>query len=126
MILNTNEHREFTRISVPLAVEIKPQGATSILSTTRNVSMSGLLLENDIQLDEHTSCQVALLLGDHGEVRIEASGTVARLDGSHVAIRFENVDLDGYMHLKNLIMLNSTSTDQIEGELAAHVGLKKK
>jgi len=127
---NTDNQREFSRVSVPVRVEIERQGRDVFKAVAADVSLNGLRIASDVSFDADVGCDVKVILGEGGagdeQVIIEAHGCVIRSDGQFVAIHFDNLELEGYSHLKNLILYNARDTDQIEREFDAHIGLHRK
>ncbi len=120
------ETREFTRCQTAMDVEIA-SGDRFIAGSTRDVSLKGLYVHGERSIPAGTRCAVTLFVGGRGsEVRIEASGRIARVDAGGMAVSFEEVTLDGYEHLKQLVLLNAPDPDQVADEIAQHVGLRKR
>jgi len=127
---NTDNQREFSRVGVPVRVEIERQGKDVFKAVAVDVSLNGIRIVADASFDEDVRCDIKVILGGDGaedeSVMIEAHGCVARADGRFVAIHFDNLELEGYAHLKKLILYNSLDSDQVEREFDAHIGLHRK
>jgi len=123
-----NNQREFSRVDVPVRVEIERQGQDIFIAVAHDVSLNGLRIQSDEHFEADCMCDVKVVLGGQGgePIVIEAHGCVVRSDGQFIAIHFDNLDLEGYSHLKNLILYNSLDTDQVEREFDAHIGLHRK
>jgi len=123
-----NNQREFSRVGVPVRVEIERQGLPPFKAIANDVSLNGIRIASDASFDADVRCDVNVILGGQGgePVVIEAHGCVVRSDGQFVAIHFEDLDLEGYSHLKKLILYNSLDSDQVEREFDAHIGLHLK
>jgi len=123
-----NNQREFSRVGVPVRVEIERHGMDTFKAVAEDVSLSGIRIISAESFDADMPCDVKVMLGGEGgePVVIEAHGCVVRSDGQFVAIHFDNLELEGYAHLKNLILYNSLDSEQIEREFDAHVGLHRK
>ncbi len=125
-----NNQREFSRVDVPVRVEIERQGQDVFIAVAHDVSLNGLRIQSDEHFEADCMCDVKVILGEDGgeekPVVIEAHGCVVRSDGPFVAIHFDNLELEGYNHLKNLILYNALDSDQIEREFDAHIGLHRK
>jgi len=122
--------REFSRVSVSVNVEIERPGLATFKAVAKDVSLNGLRIESAESFDADGLCDVRVILGgDGGEIEpiiIEAHGCAVRSDGQFVAIHFDQLELEGYNHLKNLILYNAQDTDQVEHEFDQHVGLHRK
>jgi len=122
--------REFSRVSVSVNVEIERPGLATFKAVAKDVSLNGLRIESAESFDADGLCDVRVILGDDGgeiePIIIEAHGCAVRSDGQFVAIHFDQLELEGYNHLKNLILYNAQDTDQVEHEFDQHVGLHRK
>jgi hypothetical protein len=118
--------REFTRCQTAIEVEIAT-GERSVVASTRDVSLNGIYLYGERSLPAGTPCRVTLFIGGReSDVRVEASGHVARVDAEGLAVSFDEVSLDGYQHLKQLVLLNAPDPDQVAEEIEQHVGLRRR
>jgi hypothetical protein len=118
--------REFTRCPTAMEVEIA-MGERSVVGSTRDVSLNGIYLYGERQFPAGTRCRVTLFVGGReSDVRVEASGHVARVDAQGMAVHFDEVSLDGYQHLKQLVLLNAPDPDQVAEEIDQHVGLRRR
>lgn len=120
------ESREFTRCHTAMDVEIT-SGDRLVTGATRDVSLKGLYVNGERSIPAGARCTITLFLGGRGsQARVEASGRIARVDSGGMAVAFEEVSLDGYEHLKQLVLLNAADPDQVADEIAQHVGLRKR
>jgi len=122
--------REFSRVDVPVRVEIERPGQQPLKAVVRDISMNGMRINASEMFSADVPCDVKIILGnDKGEaeaVVIEAHGCAVRSDGEYVAIHFDNLELEGYNHLKRLILYHALDTEQIEHEFDQHIGLHRK
>lgn len=125
--MSAEDKRDFTRAIVGVKAEIITK-ETLISGLVGDVSLKGLFLICDDQLPEGMECTVHLFLGDQEppqKLRIETKGVVIRNLDNGIAVEFTELDLDSYDHLKHLVSLNATDTEQVEHEFKDHLGLKK-
>ena len=120
--------REFTRIPIPIDVELTPTPADLTFCQVRDVSLKGLYLHCEKTLPVGTGCRVTMLLGEkENPIRVEVRGKVARVDDDGMGLEItEIVGLESFEHLRNLVLYNSTDTDQVEQEFQDHVGIKRR
>ncbi len=123
-----NNQREFSRVGVPVRVEIERPGLDTFKAVAEDVSLNGIRIASDESFDADARCDVKVILGgEEGElIVIDAHGCVVRSDGQFIAIHFDELELEGYNHLKKLILYNSLDSDQVEREFDAHIGLHRR
>ncbi len=128
MTQNHNE-REFSRVSVQVKVEID-WDSEQFSAMAYDVSLNGVRIKSDARFDPEKLCSIRLILGDDGDgvepIVIQAHGCAVRSDGEFVAVHFNDLDLEGYEHLKRLILYNAVDLEQVDREFNAHIGLHKK
>lgn len=118
--------REFTRCRTAIDVEIR-SAAGVVSGSTRDVSLNGIYLPGERFLATGMRCDVTLYVGGRESgALVEAAGRIARLDASGTAIVFEEMSLDGYHHLRQLVLLNAHDPDQAAEEIEEHVGLLRR
>jgi len=122
----TKESREFTRLSIPVKIEVSSHGSEPIAATAINVSMNGVLLQSDKKLTTDTQCEVHIILGEQDPLVIVCHGKVFRSDQDGVAIGFTEMDLNGFSHMKNLLLYNAPDVNQLDKEFSKHTGLHPK
>jgi len=122
----TKESREFTRLSIPVNIEVSADGIDPFTVTALNISMSGVLLSPDKKLPMETQCEVHILLGEQDPLIIVCRGKVFRSDENGVAIGFTEMDMSGFEHMKNLLLYNAPDADQLDDEFSSHKGLRPK
>jgi len=123
-----NNQREFSRVGVPVRVAIERQGLPTFHAVASDVSLNGIRIASDESFDADVRCDVKVMLGGEGgePIVIDAHGCVVRSDGQFIAIHFDELELEGYNHLKKLILYNSLDSDQVEREFDAHIGLHRR
>jgi len=124
--METGPQREFTRIPIGVEAKVETADRTILSSETMNVSMKGILVRTEEQLPAGTECEITLYL-NHGEIRIEAHGSVVRAYAEGIAIQFDRLNgVESYEHLRNLVRYNATDLEKVEEELHAHLGIRKR
>jgi hypothetical protein len=120
--------REFTRIPIQLEVQVTPTRQPASSYQVRDVSMKGLYLLCEQPLPMGAECRITLLLGDkENPVRIEVGGKVARVDADGMGVEItEIVGVESFAHLRNLVLYNSSNTEQVEREFHDHIGIKRR
>lgn len=115
----TQEARRHSRSAVSIDGVIRLMNGVRLEGTTEDVSIGGLRMQCEHYLPVGHTVRVTLVLhGGSEDVRLEATGTVSRVDSRGVAIHFESVDTDAMPHLENLVRYNATDADRVEAEMA--------
>lgn len=120
------EHREFTRISNSIDVDVTSDGKV-LSGHTRDVSLKGAFVRVGAELPPNTPCTLVLYLDSReSEARVEANGRVVRSIGDGMAIEIkELIGVDSYWHLRNLVTYNAEDVERVEEEFAMHRGLRR-
>jgi hypothetical protein len=120
--------REFTRVPINLSVELSCDGKTIASNNCQDVSMNGVYVISEDKFKDNSSCDVKLFVNkDEKNIEeIKAQGHVERATENGMAIKFLGIEMESYDKLYELIVFNSTSSEQMEKEFQEHVGLKKR
>ena len=102
------EKREKSRVPFHLKAIFDYKGET-IKGKLDNLSMNGMFIKTDRQIPENSKINVTIeLSGDTSKLSINITGTVIRYENDGIALTFNNLDLDSFIHLKNIISYNLT------------------
>jgi len=120
--------REFTRVPINLSVELSYDGKTIASNNCQDVSMNGVYVVSEDKFNENSSCDVKLLVNKDENTceEIKAQGHIERVTENGMAIKFIGIEMESYDKLYDLIVFNSTSSEQMEKEFQEHIGLKKR
>ncbi len=122
-----NETRQFSRVSFNVVAQLNANGAECDVSHIRNISMSGIFLEGEINLVEGTDCDVTLKLeGVEPAIEFNVAGVVSRVEARGCGIRFTQIPLESYEHLNRIVQLNSDDPSKSEEEIKGHLGLNSR
>jgi hypothetical protein len=123
-----SERREFLR--VPLRVEIRLKGASELVLTTstRDLSLRGVLISHQEELRAGQDCELCLVLGEGpGAARVEILGRVARCSPAGVGVEFLGIrGAESLDHLRRLVLHNAPDVSLAEEEIRRHRGLKRR
>jgi c-di-GMP-binding flagellar brake protein YcgR len=79
-----------------------------------NISMGGMLVETEEGIPLGTTCRTRLrLTGTQEPIELTMDGRVVREDASGFGIQFDEMDLDSYTLLKEVIRHNTDDPDNI-------------
>lgn len=97
---------------VPFQVEATVQiGQTSFKGMVDNLSMKGMFLASET-LSGGSSLEISIKLsGSSSSLSIELKGRAVRLTEAGIAIEFQEMDLDSFTHLRNIIAQNTDDPD---------------
>lgn len=124
-----DDKREFSRVEThPRARLALLTGEEVITTFITNISLGGVLIEGECELEMDTDVAITVMLGEEpAEHVIEAIGKVVRCDVRGIAVEFTELEnTDSLEHLKNLILYNSRAPEPIEQEFRNHSGISKK
>jgi len=122
-----DERRGFIRVPFNTEVAVEGEGKTIQSREGINVSMSGIRLFTSESIPAPGSpCQVKILLqASESRLPIEARGIVARSEPGILAVQFTEIDLDGYHHLRQIILNNTDEPEKAEKEFSTHWGIRE-
>lgn len=88
----TEEKRHRLRVDYEATVIIQPTGHESeICGRSTNISMNGLFVASDYDVDDDTPCEVSIFLqGQNSLLTLEIGGTVVRRVDDGIAVQFDN------------------------------------
>lgn len=93
-----------------------------------NLSLSGIFIKTgnklDIGLNETMDIKINML-GSSSDLIINLKGIVVRNDEKGIGLKFDKVDLDSFIHLKNIIAYNFGDEDRIMDEFFNFISEKK-
>jgi hypothetical protein len=127
MTMQPQEKREFLRVPFTTEVEVRTDDRSFGSSSGINISLNGLKLATEQPVPEEGSpCSVKIMLRafEH-QVVIEARGRIARSGQGIVVVEFMDLDLDSYLHLRQLIIFNADDPERAEREFDAHWGIRR-
>ena len=116
MTTPTDDQRQFWRAHFQSPVQLAANGR-AIEAELRDISLNGALVEVSAEWvgQPNDRCQLQLDLGENVTIRMDAS--VAHIEGRHIGLRCEKIDLDSVTHLRRLVELNSGDPDLLDREL---------
>ncbi len=77
---------------------------------SRDISLRGVFLNTEDPLEINSDCDIEIrLAGAQDDIILSLKGHIIRKEEKGYAIYFDSVDLDSYVHLKNIIKYNSPS-----------------
>lgn len=116
--------RKFSRVQFNVAATVKC-GDRQFQGAVENLSMTGMYLVTAEQLVEGEPVEITIVLtGTEPEIAVNFNGIVTRLTDYGVGFTFEKMDLDSYMHLKNIIAYNIDDAEKVMEEIGHSIDEK--
>jgi hypothetical protein len=110
-------NRKFSRVPFHVNATIAAAGR-QFQGEVENLSMTGMFVDTAERLDEGQAVDITIALtGTLPEITICFSGKVSRIVVNGLAFTFDKIDLDSYMHLKNIIAYNSDDAEKVMEEI---------
>ena len=113
------ERRHKTRVHFETHVNIKT-GNSEIRAEadSEDISIEGIFVKTQDKIPEGTPCDLEILLtGSSTRLVLTIKGIMRRQEENGLAIGFESMDLDSFMHLKNILLYNATDPEEVEKEM---------
>lgn len=106
--MENNEKRSGVRVSFRSRIQVHYEGKVMDLQgDSANISMKGILVESSETIAVGTKCRVVLsLAGTREPLELTMAGEVIRHDTAGFGIHFEEMDLDSYSTLKEIVRHN--------------------
>jgi hypothetical protein len=116
------DRRRFWRAEFQAEVQLIDAGGRIAPTELLDISLKGALVNVPPQWAGRLGdvCRIDLQLAD--DAKITMSAVVAHVEGRHVGLRCEDIDLDSITHLRRLVELNAGDPSLLERELGVLLG----
>ncbi|PIE17331.1 MAG: hypothetical protein CSA66_06060 [Proteobacteria bacterium] len=118
-----DERRRTSRVPLAIAVDVRA-AAAMWNGDTRDLSLRGAFVHGVTAPAPGSPVRLTLTLSDH--VRIEVDATVVRSCAEGIGVYFEGVDLEGFQHLRHLLLFNAAEPERVREEIARHRGIRSR
>ena len=107
--MNAQERRKAERIRFESHITIRTNDETvEATADSRNISLNGVYLVPQKKIPVDTPCTLAITLtGKGSQMIVTLPGVVCRHDSQGTAIVFSDIEVDSFVHIKNLIQLHT-------------------
>jgi len=120
------EKRNFTRIPFQTKAIVRAK-ETTVIGVVENLSLAGIFLKTPERLRLNRLVKIELLFtGTSSQISIILDGKIMRHENLGMAIQFRNVDIDAFIHLKNLLSYNTNQMGKVEEEFQSFIKKKNK
>ena len=111
-------HRLFSRVPFNAAVTLHLTHQT-LAVTLLDIALKGALVQTPtaMNLPLQEPCRLVLPLTDAGD-SIEMTGKIVHLEGQHVGMKCEHIDLASLTRLRRLLELNTGDAELMDRELS--------
>ncbi len=110
------DKRRTTRVPFNIESAVKYQDKT-IKGEAVNLSLKGMMFKSSEEIPLNTALDIVIFLtGSTSRLTINLKGIVVRIDKMGTAIEFEEIDIDSFIHLKNIVAYNDGNQDKIMDE----------
>jgi hypothetical protein len=105
------ERRKNRRVAFEVSASVRA-GRVSIRGTVDNLSMKGMFLRTGETVSEDSLLEISISLsGSSSFLSMELEGRAVRQTEAGIAIEFDKMDLDSFIHLRNVIAQNCDEPD---------------
>lgn len=116
--------RKFSRVRFNVGATIKV-GDRQFHGAIKNLSMTGMFLVTSEQLELGKHVEIAVILtGTFPEITVNFNGIATRIAEDGIGFTFDKMDLDSYMHLKNIISYNIDDAEKVMEEIGHSIDEK--
>ena len=113
------EKRKFTRVVCKMKASVQLDNLIIVDANTLNISLNGALFElaDYCAFKKGDNWQFKFIL-PNSDISLQFKTEVMHSTGKMVGVRFVPTDADTMMHLKSLMVGQSSNPEQVERELA--------
>ena len=114
-----DDKRKRTRVHFETQVVLKTDvSEITADANSSDISMKGMFISTNEKIPVGTPCDIEIVLsGTTSRLALNIEGVVARRDKGGLGITFNSMDVDSYLHLKNIVMYNAEDPDAVEEEM---------
>jgi hypothetical protein len=118
----TEQKRSNTRVSFNSRAEVRFDGRV-VEGEVRNLSLKGVLILTDQEIPQGQEVDVTIhLTGVGSQLSLRMEAEVVRAEGGQLGLHFTEVDLDTFIHLRNIVAYNEGDDEKIMNEFFRNFG----
>lgn len=115
-----NDQRRNTRVPFQSSATLDFPDKTHVACEITDLSLKGVFVHGVTGQQQGEICQISLdLSGSTSHLVLKMKGKVVRVEAHGLALHFQEMDLDSYLHLKNILYYNAEDPDALEDEFSA-------
>ena len=116
MITNDQNKRRGTRVLFNVKAELS-YGDQVICGEVRNLSLKGMLVDIDTPVPAETELAIRIYLsGTSSSLTLDMKGKIVRCDENGLAVRFKEIDVESFIHLRSVVGYNEGNEEKIMRE----------
>ncbi len=109
--------RKFSRVRFRVNATVRT-AERQFQGSVENLSMNGMFLVTGEQVATGEAVEISIqLTGSEPEIEVNLSGRACRLTEDGIGFTFEQIELDSYTHLKNIISYNMKDSEKVMEEI---------
>jgi hypothetical protein len=112
------ENRKLSRVNFQIEAEFSFEG-NNYKAQVKNLSLKGALIEipekNDIELEDQLEIKL-IINGMSTNLEISLNAIVIRKENNNLGLKFGIIDIESFIHLRNIIAYNSGDYDMVMEE----------
>lgn len=118
------EKRELTRVAFNIEAAVK-YGDQTFTGKVENLSLNGMFIQTAGKVKPRDTVEITIhLAGETSELEVNLTGTVIRTTPEGIGLQFQKVDLDSFIHLRNIVAYNSEDEDKVMEEFFKFINHK--
>lgn len=110
-----SDRRKGVRVRFDTGVSLTLESGSKVISAAgdiRDISLNGIFVRTPEKVESGAGCDIRIeLTGTEVPIVLEMKGKVVRIEGNGVGVHFDAMDLDTFMHLKNVVRYNAPESD---------------
>ena len=112
--MSEKDRRENVRVAFQTTGALRFPDGEYTNCQTNDLSLKGVFFPGITDRNPGEKCDVTILLsGTSSELKITLVGKVVRKTEEGIGIHFEEIDIDSFFHLKNIVYYNTEHPDRI-------------
>jgi hypothetical protein len=106
------DKRKATRVKIKSKAKVSRSGI-AIQGDVEDLSLKGIYIKTPAKFDSGSPVEVMLQLGDsQTNLNLPLKGVIVRKDDKGMAVQFDQIELDGIVHLRNIIIYAHQEIDK--------------
>lgn len=120
------EKRNFTRIIFRTDATVVVNVDERVAGEVENLSMNGMFLRTPGRIPTNAVADIRIVLsGSFPEIALNLKGRALRYEEDGIAVQFDEMDLDSFTHLKNIIAYNKGDDADVTEEFSGLLRRKR-